>query len=110
MLRTRQHLAAVRPNGNGLVLELLRFEHELVDAKTLDLPASKEKASDAEMKSAAMLIDAMTKRFDPGEFRDTYVEELRAMLEARARGKGPHKVAAAKAPRATNVSSIPSAS
>ena len=43
MLRTREHLAAVKPVGKVLVIELLHFENELVDSDQLELPAANEK-------------------------------------------------------------------
>lgn len=102
VLKSRQYLAAVKPMGDALVLELMHFEKEIVDPKTLKLPPASEKTKDGEMKAAMMLIDAMAKPFDAGEFHDTYREELRKMLDARARGEAPSSVSA-KAPRPTNV-------
>lgn len=102
VIRTREHLAAVRPRGNALVLELMHFADELVGQDGFDLPAKTEKASAGEVKSATMLIEAMAARFDPAAFKDTYREELTTLIEARSRGE---QVAtpAAKPRRATNV-------
>ena len=61
MLKSRQYLAAVKPTGDALVLELMHFEHEIVDPKTLKLPPANEKTKDGEMKAAMLLIDAMAK-------------------------------------------------
>ncbi|MGD0525125.1 MAG: Ku protein [Polyangiaceae bacterium] len=102
VLRTRAHLAVLSASGSALVLELLHYPHEIAPAKELDLPPAKEKASAAEMKSAEMLIAAMVQRFDPAAYRDDYEDELRAALDAKARGKGT-KPSAPKAPTATNV-------
>ena len=103
VLRSREYLAAVKPSGDALVLELMHFEDEIVDASTLDLPATGEKTKNAEMKAAMMLIDAMARRFDPGEFHDTYREELKKLLDARARGATPAKASTSAPSRATNV-------
>ncbi|HEY4012863.1 MAG TPA: Ku protein [Polyangiaceae bacterium] len=102
VLRTRAHLAALRPNDRGLVVELLRYPHELVAHADLDLPPAKEKASAAEMKAAEMLIAAMVKPFDPADYKDDYEAKLRVALKEHASGKAP-KPAKAKAPEATNV-------
>ena len=102
ILRTRAHLAALSPRGEALVVELLRYPHEVLPAKDLDLPAAKEKANAGETKAAELLIDAMAKAFRPDEYRDDYEERLRATLEARARGEAPER-ARAKAPKPTNV-------
>jgi DNA end-binding protein Ku len=102
ILRTRAHLAALSPNGNGLIVELLHYPHEIVPAKEIALPGAKEKATAGEMKAAEMLIAAMVERFDPGQYKDDYEIQLRAVLEARARGEAPRRVKAAPA-KAANV-------
>jgi DNA end-binding protein Ku len=86
VIRSREHLAALKPNGDALVLELMHFADEIVDQKTLDFPA-KETPHANEMKVAKMLIDTMTEAFDPEQFHDTYREQTLAMIEARAAGK-----------------------
>jgi DNA end-binding protein Ku len=86
VIRSREHLAAVKPNGEALVLELMHFADEIVDQGSLELPAT-ETPAENEMKVAKLLIDTMTDSFDPEAFHDTYREELLAMIEARAAGK-----------------------
>ncbi|MGZ6971588.1 MAG: non-homologous end joining protein Ku [Thermoanaerobaculia bacterium] len=103
VLRTREYLAAVKPAGEALVLEMMHFADEIVRPRDLELPPAHEKTSEGEMKAAMMLIDAMAKHFEPGEFHDTYREELRAHLEARAHGQTEPKGKAAKLPKPTNV-------
>jgi DNA end-binding protein Ku len=102
VLRTRAHLAALSPNGYGLVVELLHYPHEIVPAKEIDLPRGKEKPTAGEMKAAETLIAAMVERFDPARYKDDYEDQLRAMLEARAHGESPKRAKTAP-PKATNV-------
>jgi len=92
VIRSREHLAALKPNGDALVLELMHFADEIVEQSTLDLPAV-EKPLENEMKVARMLIDTMTEAFDLERFRDTYREEVLAMIEARIAGKEAPKAA-----------------
>jgi DNA end-binding protein Ku len=101
VIRSREHLAALKPSGDALVLELMHFADEIVDAKSLDLPAQETPLAN-EMKVAKLLIDTMTEAFDVTQFRDTYREEILAMIEARAAGKETPK-ADAPAPKASNV-------
>src|SRR5476651_2423172 len=42
IIRTRQHLAAVKANGKLLVLELMRFADELVSPSAITIPAEKK--------------------------------------------------------------------
>ena len=86
VIRSREHIAALKPNGDALVLELMHFADEIVDQSSLDLPAA-EKPAENEMKVARMLIDTMTEAFDAEKFSDTYREQVLAMIEARAAGK-----------------------
>ncbi len=86
VIRAREHLAALKPNGDALVLELMHFADEMVDQESLDFPPV-EKPLENEMKVAKMLIDTMAGTFDPERFHDTYRDELLAMIEARAAGK-----------------------
>ncbi len=87
VIRTKEYIAAVKPLGDALVLELMHWADEIVDTGTLELPAS-EKLPEAEMKMAKMLIDAMSvDAFEPEKFTNKYHDELLAMIDARVNGK-----------------------
>ncbi len=88
VIRSREHLAALKPNDDALVLELMHFADEIVEQSTLELPST-EKPAENEMKVAQMLIDTMSGTFEPERFRDTYRDQLLAMIEARAAGQAP---------------------
>jgi DNA end-binding protein Ku len=103
VIRSREHIAAVKPNGEALVLELMHFADELVEQDTFEFPALNEKVAEGEKKIAKMLIDTMSaKQFDPEAFHDKYKEDVLAMIEARANGE---EIEAPKThkPAATNV-------
>jgi DNA end-binding protein Ku len=85
VMRTREHLAALKPDGKALVVDLLHWADEVV-RPDLDLPDG-VKLSAAEKKTAEMLIGAMTAKFDAAEFKDRYTEDLMALIEARAQGR-----------------------
>ncbi len=103
VIRSREHIAAVKPNGPALVLELMHFVDEIVDQAGFDFPALNEKVADAEKKVAKMLIDTMSaEEFKPDEFHDKYKEDVLAMIEARANGEDIEKPAVQR-PAATNV-------
>ncbi|HMD02063.1 MAG TPA: Ku protein, partial [Candidatus Baltobacteraceae bacterium] len=101
VIRSREHLAALKPNGDALVLELMHFADEIVDQASLEFPKA-DKPIESEMKVAKMLIETMSEPFDAERFRDTYREEVLAMIEARAAGKQTPE-APAKAPARDNV-------
>jgi len=93
VIRTREHLAALKPNGDALVLEIMHFKDELVDVDEFNIPDRKEAPVANEMKAAQMLIGSMTSAFEPEEFRDKYRDDVLAMIEARAKGAPPKKAA-----------------
>ena len=103
VIRTKEYLAALKPNGEALVLELMHYPDEIVDAGDFDFPPSKEKVSGGELKAAKMLIDTMSGKFEPESYRDSYREQLMTMIEDRAKGKPVKAKAAAKAKPATEV-------
>src|SRR6266581_1691168 len=71
VLKTREHLAAVKPVGDMITLDTMRFAHEIVDPKGLTLPGKIE-ISDKEMKLADMLIDSMSDKFEAERYKDEY--------------------------------------
>jgi DNA end-binding protein Ku len=89
VLRQREHLAALEPVDQALVLTTMRFAHEIRRVKDLGLPAAGKGWTDAEMKLARHLVDTLSGEWDPSEYRDTYTEALRKMVEAKAKGKAP---------------------
>lgn len=103
VIRSREHLAALKPNGEALVLELMHFADELVAQSDFDFPELKEKVAPAELKVAKMLIDTMSvDEFEPEKFHDEYKESVLAMIDARVAGEHV-TVHETKKPVATNV-------
>jgi DNA end-binding protein Ku len=102
VIRSREHLAALKPNDTALLLEIMHFADELVDVEDLNIPDKTEAPIANEMKAAQMLIGSMTSPFKPAEYRDKYREDVLAMIEDRAKGK-PAKRAAKKVAAPSNV-------
>ena len=99
VIRTKEYIAAVKPIGEALVLELMHWANEIVESSTLELPGN-EALPEGEMKMARMLIDTMSvQAFEPEKFKNKYHDELLAMIEARAQGKELPKAKKAAAPR-----------
>ena len=87
VLRTREHLAALEPHGEALVLVLLRYADELLGDEGLELPPRSEQGTEAECRMARTLLDEMTESFDIHAFHDTHHRELEKLLAKRARGE-----------------------
>src|SRR5262245_16094834 len=81
VIRNRQHLAALLVNGLMLVLNLLRFSHELRDPSALDVPEAGSAArSNQELKMAEQLVETMAGKWDPKKYRDEYHQDLLEMI------------------------------
>jgi DNA end-binding protein Ku len=87
VLRQREHLAALEPADDALVLTTMRFAHEIRQQKDLDLPSSGKGWTESEMKLARRLIETLTGEWDPAEYRDMYSKALRQVIEAKVEGK-----------------------
>ena len=85
VIRTKQHLGAVVPQGDVLVLDLLRFGHELRDADSLDIPSGKEGVSERELEMAERLVEGMVDRWDPDKYRDDYRNDVMKMINERVK-------------------------
>jgi DNA end-binding protein Ku len=86
MLRTREHLAIIKPEDDLLVLNQMRFHDEIRDPSGLNIPKT-AKYSKKEIDMALQLIDQLTDTFKPTDFHDTYSEELQKVIEAKSKGK-----------------------
>ena len=87
VLREREHLAALEPVGHALVLTTMRFAHEIRQPKDLDLPGARQGWTEKEMKLARQLLDTLSGAWDPREYKDTYTDALREVIEAKIEGK-----------------------
>jgi DNA end-binding protein Ku len=91
VIRTREHLAALFPDGPVLILNLLRFHDELRDPASLDLPKSGAKStgvSAQEIKMAERLVVSMASKWEPEKYRDEYRRDILNIVEEKvAAGK-----------------------
>jgi DNA end-binding protein Ku len=83
VIRSREYLSAVIPHKDVLVLEILRYPHEIRGTGELELPGDQLDdmgVTDREVKMAEMLIDGMTASFDPDKYHDTYRDDLMSLI------------------------------
>ncbi len=91
VIRTREYLSAVMPRGNALMLLLLRYPQELVDAHEYKIPedtTSQYRISPKEMQMAEQLIDSMSDDWNPADYRDEFRDRLRQVIEKRMKSEG----------------------
>ncbi|RBP41378.1 DNA end-binding protein Ku [Roseimicrobium gellanilyticum] len=99
VIKTRQHLAALKPQGDGLMLELMHFAAELRDVEEFRHPRE-SKIAKKELDMAKALISSMTEKWEPEAYKDDYREALEDMIEEKVKhpDKAPPKKAAKKRP------------
>jgi DNA end-binding protein Ku len=88
VIRAKQYLAAIRPYEGILAMSTMRFADEVVDPGQIDdlnfdVPAVDPKSK----KMAVSLIDSLASPFDPTKYDDTHTDEIRHLIDAKARGE-----------------------
>ena len=87
IIRTRQHLAAVKANGNLLALELMRFADEIVEPSSIKVPAEKSPGK-REVTMAKTLVDQLTESWDPARYTDDYSSALMKLIKQKVKHGG----------------------
>jgi len=103
VIKTRQYLAGVKPEDGALVLELMHFADELADPEKLHVP-KKAEVGKREMSMAKSLIDSMSSKWNPEQYKDDYREALMEVIEEKVEAGGKEiEEKPKKAPKPTKV-------
>ncbi len=102
IIRTRQHLAGVKANGDLLVLELMRFNDELVAPDAVKIPEGKALGA-REINMAKTLVEQMSEKWDPNRYTDDYKSALMKLIDAKIKSGGKELPGKKEKPKATNV-------
>jgi DNA end-binding protein Ku len=89
VIRSKEQLVAVRPMGIALGMATMLFPDEILPPERLDevVEAAEAKTTKREVDIAKQLIESLASDFDPNQYRDTYREEVLALIERKAEGK-----------------------
>ncbi len=85
VLRTKENLAILKPEGDALILEQIRFQSELREREHLKLPGA-EDMKKPELDLAVSLVNQLTDKFKPADFKDTFTDEIKKIIEQKAKG------------------------
>ncbi len=91
VVRTREYLSAVMPQGDALVLMLMRYPQELVDVTDYKIPEGKPsdyRVTPKELQMAEQLIDSMSGEWKPDDYKDEFRARLHKVIEKRLKQKG----------------------
>ena len=88
VMRNKEYLVAIRPEGDVLALETMFFADE-VRSPSQELPRIPDDAdlTDREVSMAHVLIDSMESEWDPERFHDTHRQKVEALIEEKSQGK-----------------------
>src|ERR1700744_1466984 len=96
VIKTRQHLAAVKPEKNLLVLELMHFAEEIIDTKELKIPGDPA-IGGKELNMAKDLIAKMSGKWNPSQYQDEYSEALMEIIHKKVESGGKEEPTQGKA-------------
>lgn len=102
VIKTRQHLAAVKPQEKGLMLELMHFASELIDMEEFKMPETRG-VGKKEMQMAKSLIESMSAKWKPEEYVNEYREALEKVIEEKVEKGGKGLPPVHRKARPTNV-------
>lgn len=89
VMRGREYIAALKPCGDGLMLETLRFSDEVRAAAPMFADIGEGVADKELLDLAEELIARKTATFDPEAFHDRYTDSLRELIARKARTGKP---------------------
>lgn len=88
VILNREYLAAVKPDGLFLMLELMHFANEVLEPESLKTPAEND-VSTRELDMAKALIESMTSEWEPTRYKDQYRDALMELIEEKASKRPP---------------------
>ena len=89
VLRSKEHLVAIRPRDDVLTMETMLFADEVVPPDTLDevRDDAKAKTTKRELDMARQLIESLSGDFEPDKYRDEYRDRVLELIERKAEGE-----------------------
>jgi DNA end-binding protein Ku len=91
VIRTRENLCAVMPEGDALMLMMLRYPHELVDIHEYNIPEGAKgdyRITPKELQFSEQLIDAMSSEWEPDNYKDEFRARLQKVIKERMESDG----------------------
>jgi DNA end-binding protein Ku len=92
-MRSKEYLAALRPEGRVMCLETMRYSDEVVPVEDIEGVPGKVEVNKREVETAEKLIEALVEDFKPEKYKDQYRDRVAEMLEGKKRGEEVRQVA-----------------
>lgn len=89
VMRGREYVGALKPCGDGMLIETLRFADEVREGSPLFADVADEKPDPELLDLAKELIGRKARPFKPEEFKDSYTVAVRKLIDAKMKNKAP---------------------
>ncbi|MEP7321433.1 MAG: Ku protein [Saprospiraceae bacterium] len=87
ILRDKEEIVLIAPNGPGLMMYMLRYPDELRNIEAVPQLDPNAKIDDAQLKLANVLVETMSKSFKDLELKDRYFGSVMEIIQAKIAGK-----------------------
>ena len=84
-MHNREHIVILRPGRKGITLHTMFFENEV--RKADEFRTETDLVKEKELGLAKMLIESLAAPFEPEKYKDTYRENLEAMIQTKLEGR-----------------------
>src|ERR1700729_370252 len=86
-LHQREYTVFIRPRNNGLTIHTMYYQNEIREVAGYGQAEKDVKLKPAEIKLAEQLVESLSQDFKPEQFHDKFQENLKALIEAKQKGK-----------------------
>lgn len=86
-MRGKEYLCAIRPCGDGLLMETLHYEDDIRKADPLFAEIGDDEVEEDLLSVATELIERKSGTFDPSAFEDNYANALRDLIDRKRKSK-----------------------
>ena len=86
-MHQREYTVFIRPRKNGLTVHTMYYANEIREVAGYGKAEKDVKLKPAELKLAEQLVESLAQDFKPEQFHDKFQENLRALIEAKQKGK-----------------------
>jgi len=84
-MHNREHIVLVRPGPHGMLLHTMYYQDEI--RATDEFRTDSSLVKDNELQLATLLINQLAAAFEPQKYKDTYRQNIRALIEAKVQGQ-----------------------
>lgn len=102
VLHNREHIVALRPEGNGMMLTTLRYASEVRSPAEYFKDISSAPVDKEHLEMALTIIKKMSGAFDPSAYTDRYQDAFAELVKEKVSGAAPVEVRTEEAPASFN--------